>query len=485
MVIAFSDSMHMVFAIRRNLAAELALEDSISKAVLEVGPGCVLTSLTTAIALLSLTLAPYPLISRFGLTAAFGTLMAYVATMSVLPAMTVLIMRRWPLQEAAGEGRDRLASLVDRACELAAGAVRARPRTMAAAGVLVTVMVGTLYSFNVPHYTRKENLPTSSSALLGIERIDARLAGASSIELFLKWPDGRKFPSAESLEAVADAHEFLAAEPWIKEIWSLHSLARWLESSGLGRDDTLRFLESNRSTLENRVLTLDPGTTRVTAYFPDTDAAELVPLLRTLEGQLQKLRERHHHVSIELSGTSPLEAKSSYDMIATLNTSLLTAIALIIVLIGISLRSARAGLVSILPNIFPIAAAGAYLYVSGAGFQFTGVVAFTVGFGIAVDSTIHFFNRYRLARAAGREPPEAVSETTTSIGPVLIVSTVILSCGMGVTMLSALPMVDLFGRVSVMVLVTALIGDILFLPALLRVVEGWSGGNSDAPAVDR
>ena len=63
------------------------------------------------------------------------------------------------------------------------------------------------------------------------------------------------------------------------------------------------------------------------------------------------------------------------------------------------------------------------------------------------------------------------------------VSTIILSCGMGVTILSALPMVDLFGRVSILVLVTALIGDVLFLPALLRVVEGWRLGPADQPAV--
>lgn len=485
MVIALSDALHMVFGIRRNLAAGLALEQAIEKAVREVGPGCVLTSLTTTIALLSLTLAPYPLISRFGLTAAFGTLMAYVATMSVLPAAAVLILRRWPVTETASGGGDWLSSAIDRVCALAAGVVGARPRAMAAIGVLLTGIVATLYAMNVPHYTAKENLPASSATLRGIQKIDAKLAGMSNIELYLKWPEGRAFPTAESLDAIADAHAFLAAVPWINETWSLHTVVRWLEGSGLGQDDALRFLKANRDTFQNRMLTETPATTRVTGYFPDTNAAELVPLLRALEGRLDELRKRHPDVTIAFSGTTPLEATSSYDMIGTLNTSLLTAIALIIVLIGFALRSARAGCVSILPNIFPIACAGAYLYLSGAGFQFTAVIAFTVGFGIAVDSTIHYFNRYRLARAAGHGPAEAVSETTRSIGPILIVSTIILSCGMGVTILSALPMVDLFGRVSILVLFTALVGDILFLPALLQVVESWKLGAADQPAVER
>jgi len=53
-------------------------------------------------------------------------------------------------------------------------------------------------------------------------------------------------------------------------------------------------------------------------------------------------------------------------------------------LIGFVFRSARAGFYSILPNLLPIAVAGAVLYLTGVGLQFTTVVAFTIGFGIAV-----------------------------------------------------------------------------------------------------
>ncbi|MFQ5626717.1 MAG: MMPL family transporter [Methyloligellaceae bacterium] len=72
-VIVFSDALHLLFGVRRNIAEGMTLEKAIETAVHEVGPACVLTSATTTLALLSLTLVPHDFIYRFGLTAALGT----------------------------------------------------------------------------------------------------------------------------------------------------------------------------------------------------------------------------------------------------------------------------------------------------------------------------------------------------------------------------------------------------------------------------
>ena len=59
-----------------------------------------------------------------------------------------------------------------------------------------------------------------------------------------------------------------------------------------------------------------------------------------------------------------------------------------------------------------------------------------------------------------------------TLGPALILATLALMAG-GVTMMSPLPMAQLYGKLVVQVLAAALIGDILFLPALIAVVESW------------
>ena len=55
-----------------------------------------------------------------------------------------------------------------------------------------------------------------------------------------------------------------------------------------------------------------------------------------------------------------------------------------------------------LANTLPLFATGALLFLLGRGMQFTSVIALTVAFGIAVDDTIHYINRFLVART---DPP--------------------------------------------------------------------------------
>jgi len=251
-------------------------------------------------------------------------------------------------------------------------------------------------------------------------------------------------------------------------------VATWYAGGGeKSESDFFRFVEKAKSPTVSRVFAPKSSSSLLSANFADLDAADLIPVLNRLEEKLDVLRERHGNVDFSLTGIVPVSAMASSEMIGRLNQSLLIAIAVIIGLIGIAFRSLTAGLVSILPNLLPIAVAGAGLYLFGIGLQFTTVVAFTIGFGIAVDNTIHMLNRYRLARQAGKLPADAIDESVTMIGPVLIVSTTVLVCGVGATAFSELPVVQLYGRVSATVLTVALMGALLFLPAILRVVEDW------------
>ena len=71
-------------------------------------------------------------------------------------------------------------------------------------------------------------------------------------------------------------------------------------------------------------------------------------------------------------------------MIRQLNWGLLAAMIVVIVVIGIAFRSFKVLLLSVLPNLFPIVAAGTLLNLTGGGLEYASVIALTVGFGIAV-----------------------------------------------------------------------------------------------------
>src|SRR5690606_23376461 len=103
------------------------------------------------------------------------------------------------------------------------------------------------------------------------------------------------------------------------------------------------------------------------------------------------------------------------------------------------------GFASFLPNLFPIFAAGAVLALTGSGLQFASIIALTIAFGLALNAAVHYFNRLRLEHKAGENPDIGVSRATVLVGPALILTTLVLAVGLGVTTFSSLPSLRLFG----------------------------------------
>ena len=112
----------------------------------------------------------------------------------------------------------------------------------------------------------------------------------------------------------------------------------------------------------------------------------------------------------------------------------------------------------------------------GEGLQFASVVALTVSFGLGLSATIHYLNRLRLEDKPGEDPAIGVERATVLVGPALILTSVVLACGLAVTVFSDLPSLRLFGWLSAFAMIAALIGDLLILRAtvmFLRKHMGW------------
>jgi len=473
LVIVFSDCLHLLFSIRDNIRRGATLEKSIETAIRRVGPACVLTSLTTTLALASLIWVPHPFVSSFGITAATGTVVALFATLLLVPALSLLFLRGFAHEANNKREKDRAGEAIDGVCKLAANAALTAPRTITALGVLIVLAGGALHAINEPRYSYASNLPQNHSALDALHAIDDKLAGVNMIQVLVDWPEDHDLLSYNTLEVIREVHAILEQEPELGAITSAHAIEDWL---GGGEDAEFRLLDFLKGAEETSLVKglADPGDNSVliTARFGELTSDQLEPILDRLERRFQRVEEEHPKIEISITGLVPMSARASHQMLHQLNRSLTIAIVLILVLIAVAMRSVGAGLVSILPNLFPIAVGGAYLYLIEGGLQFTSLIAFTVGFGIAVDNTIHMLNRYRLERAERSGVTSALRRTIARVGPVVIVSTIVLACGIGTSLMSALPMVSLYGTVVVIVLVAAMVGALLLLPALMVTVEG-------------
>src|SRR4029450_2579028 len=192
-------------------------------------------------------------------------------------------------------------------------------------------------------------------------------------------------------------------------------------------------------------------------------SSQILPVVEKLDHALDKVRQANPGYEIAVTGLSAIAARNSASMIDKLNRGLTIEFGLVAVFIGLAFRSVVVMLSSILPGIFPVVMSGTILWALGEVLQFASVVALTVSFGLGLSATIHFLNRLRLESKPGVGSALAVGRAHAVGGPALVLSTVVLACGLVVTVFSDLPSLRLFGWLSAFSMIAALVADLFIL----------------------
>ncbi len=469
MVITLSDAMHMVFSILKGLQSGKSKYQAVKESILSVGPACVLTSLTTTIALLSMALTDSADIKAFALAAAGGTLMAFFAVITLVPTLSMLLIKDEKSFIAENNGTfDRLKWLEDLCIKLS-GFVMPRWRQLAVIGISVGIIFTILHTQLDARYRLSDQVPDADNTLLAMDLIDEKLSGAQKINILVSWPQGMQYHSPKVMQAIGETHRLLESQSKINTVSSLETMRLYLKKE-LAEQSPLAFkayVDKLPDHLSARYLNLKERTALVSGQIKNLEAAQVAPVLRKIEPVLEALRQEFPQLEFTTAGLAVVSALQSTNMINTLNQGLMLAIIIVIILLGVAFRSLDAALLSIVPNLFPIVSVGAVLYLFGEGLQFASVMGLTVAFGLAVDDTIHFLNRFELEQRKTGSVESHVRNTIAHIGPVLILTTLVLLCGLSVTSLSDLPVTRLFGQLSMATLASALIADLLILPAII------------------
>lgn len=478
MVMGFSDSMQIVFAARDRL---LAGDDKIAAlrwAVLVVGPACVVTVATAALSFLALTWSQSHLIRTFGAAGALSTLISYVAVITLTP-----LIGMWLIRPRDGQLPARRAGRSDSAVDFLRAFCTRTARFSTRAPVLTTLASAALiaslafvYANLEPRYRLADQAPDREQAVKASERLDAKLAGANPVHILVELPPERALYDAETLAALGQVHAIVEKEAGIGNVLSLETLRAWLARNSSSSDVAVlkTYVDMLPEHLARRFIAADEKSALVTGRIPDADASAILPVVQRLETALDAVRQAHPGFRISVTGLAAIAARNSAAMIGQLNASLTVEMLVVAAFIGLAFRSIVVMLVSVMPGLFPIVASGAVLWAMGEGLQFASVVALTVAFGLGLDATIHYLNRLRLEESAGGDPVENIVRATVLVGPALILTTLVLACGLGVTVLSDLPSLRLFGWLSAATLIAALAGDLLILPASVALLRRLS-----------
>jgi hypothetical protein len=464
MVISFSDSMQLTFAMRDRLLTGQDKYEALKNAILIVGPACVLTHVTAALSFMALQFSTSDLIRTFGQAGLIATLIALLAVLILVPLLGVLLLRNETVFATRVRRGDLGVEMLRRFCRFIARRMVGRPGLYSLIGLAVVVGLGVNYANLEPRYRLADQVPDKQQAVAASHLLDAKLTGANPIDVLIEFPKGASLYAPETLAVIAQVHSLLEQQAGVGNVWSLETLRRWLIKAGEPDVGTLKeYVDILPKYLTGRFISATQDAVVVSGRIPDADASRLLPIIDSLDNSLAEVRARHSGYSISVTGLSVIAARNSATMIEKLSRGLTLEFGFVAVFIGAAFRSLAVMFSAILPGIFPIVASGAILSATGQGLQFASIVALTVSFGLGLSATIHFLNRLRLEDDPDEDPGVAIERATVLVGPALILTSVVLACGLAVTVFSSLPSLRLFGWLSAFAMIAALAADLFIL----------------------
>jgi len=461
-LIGLTDGVHLIVQVRRFRAAGLPDREAVRSALEEVGMASFLTAVTTSIGFWSLSLAKHEIIQEFGWSCVLGVILTFIAVILVIPLACLSPLGRLvPMVNERGfieRNLFRVSGMID--------LVLRYPRQVSYAGILLTA-VGALISAQLrPDERRSSYLPASAEATKALHQMDRAMGGLEFSNVDIRWSDKIDSDSPEVLQVVQQVDDLLHGETLIGSPLSIRTLLDALPGDG-PVEDRASMLDLLPPELKRAFYIPENRNAWVTFRVQDLGIAAYGEVFKRVESGLTAIETQHPEFDLVLGGSAVWRWRNLYQIVVDLGSSLGSESLIIFITLGFAYRSLRLGLIAMVPNVFPLGVTGVWLYFTGQSLEVVTVCAFTVCLGIAVDDTIHFLTRFKeeLPRSSSRE--EAIRKTFMGVGTSMIMTTMVLIAGFSTVLFSDMRDQRVFAAMGVITMFSALLGDLIFLPALL------------------
>jgi predicted RND superfamily exporter protein len=280
----------------------------------------------------------------------------------------------------------------------------------------------------------------------------------------VRWPEGFGWLDPQVVEALGKVHDVLEKSGGVTRAISLATVAGTLPERARRRLDASAFRDLVDE--ENRMAI-------VRARVSDLGSRTLDGVYDRIDAGLATIAADRPGWKFELAGMSVVSARNIRQLVRDLGSSLLLEVAVIGGILAIAFRSPLAGIVSLIPNVFPLAVIGALLVAFGKSLDPATVIVFNVCLGLAVDDTVHVLSALQRQRREGLSIGSAVRRAVAETGNAVVLGGIVLAIGFAAVTVSSVPALAGFGMLACAAVAAATIAELVFLPALLVVTDAF------------
>ena len=474
MTLAVADCIHvvasMLFAMREGKSKADALLYSLNVNFKPI----LITSITTGVGFLTLNFAAVPILADLGNLTAIGVVFACVFSLTLLPALIMLLpMKPLPQQQHVSGRIEKFGEWVI-----------SHHRKLLPVTLLVTLIAVTFAFNNHLNDVATAYFEKSSDFRQSTDFQQDNLSGMSNIDFAIYTEQESGINAPEVLVIIDEFSQWLRTQPEVDHVVAISETFKRLNKNMHSDEQVYYRLPQDRELAAqylllyemslpygldlNNQLDMDKSATRIMVTTQNLGSKEMTGLENRA---LMWFSQYAPQLTITAASPALMFAHISEANMASMIKGTIVALVLISALLVFALKSLRMGVISLLPNLLPAAIGfgiwGAYSGEINLGLS----IVLSMTLGIIVDDTVHFLSKYQHARTTGKTSEQAVRFAFASVGRALWITTIVLSLGFSVLMLSPFALNAHMGMLTSIIILVALAVDFLFLPPFLMVFD--------------
>lgn len=488
LAVGIADAVHILTIFYRYYDNGMSKHDAIIRSMQETSVAVLMTTLTTALGLLSFLSSDMVPIRTIGVFGSIGVMMALLYTLTLLPSLLAVL----PIKQKQHQGAEKTNFVLARidtminACGRI-GVVYAKP-VVALTCVLVAL---SLYGVSKVKF---EHDPVrwygeDTDQRKGVDLMDAKMDGSLDAQLLLKFGEENSLHRVEVLKAIEEIEDVIRTHEYentkARRVVSILSVVKETHQS-LNRNDPAfyKIPETRQAVAQEMILFENSGsddiydftntkfsTARIDFFVPAGDVITYRGYLRQLRAKISAVLAKHqlHNVQIVTTGLLGIFSETTYTMLKGTVKSYGLAFLLVAATMILLMGDLRRGLLAFSPNVTPILMTLGVMGLVGINLNsFTSLIGCIV-IGISVDDTIHFMHHFRRFAEQTDNVREVVRKTLDTCGRAIVFTSIVLIGGFIVHVTGIMTVNKEFGILLSLAIFIALFANLILAPALMTV----------------
>ncbi len=419
------------------------------------------TSVTTVVGFLALALTPIPPVQVFGIFIAFGVVVAWLLTLTLLPAVLMLVPEA-AIDRAVGDragGDTRFAAVVRR---LPTGAARRRGPVLAVVAIVALIAVPLIARIEV-NDNPVNWFRSGHEVRVATERLNDELPGTFAANLLIEADDPELLTSPKTIAAIEGLQERWSSDP---NVGTSASFVDLIGGTSGSEARSVLVVAQVDSPLVGTLVNAEGSKANIRLQLRNGDNQAMNEVLVVTEEQLL-VTPLPPGVRADWAGETYLNVVWQDEMVSGMLAGFVVTLIIVTVLLAILFRSIVWAAIGIAPVLWTILVVYGVIGLIGKDFDMPIAVLSTLVLGIGVDFAIHFVERFRELKAdlgSSRLAIEAFSEEPARA---LSRNAAVVAVGFMPLLFSSLTPYVIVGYFLASIIVLSWLATVVALPALV------------------